>query len=167
MRKLTKHHVPGDKNSLYYWTSYVKPWRVVFNFIVIYLCRYLPSLRLKNVLYRLVGIKIGKDVSVGLMVMFDVFFPQLITIGDNSVIGYNATFLAHEFLVDEWATGEVKIGANVLIGANSTVLAGVTVGERAMVSAHSLVNKDVAPQTMAGGVPIKKIRELMENPQRH
>lgn len=160
LRNINKHTVPGDKNSLYYWTSYVKPWRVVVNFVIIYLCRYLPSLRLKNVLYRLVGIKIGKDVSVGLMVMFDVFFPQLITIEENSVLGYNTTILAHEFLVDEWATGEVKIGANVLIGANSTVLAGVTVGEGAMVSAHSLVNKDVAAYTLAGGVPVKKIRAL-------
>ncbi|MCW3490629.1 acyltransferase [Dethiobacter alkaliphilus] len=156
-RKITRHQVPGPKNSLYYWTSYVNPLRVCFNFAVIFMCRFIPSLRLKNVLYRMVGIKIGKDVSVGLMVMFDVFFPQLITVGDNSVIGYNTTILAHEFMVHQWATGEVVIGRDVMIGANTTVLAGVTVGDEATVSAHSLVNHDVLPATFVGGVPAKEI----------
>jgi acetyltransferase-like isoleucine patch superfamily enzyme len=158
MRKITTHKVPGPKNSLYYWTSYVNPFRICLNFFIIYLCRFIPSLRFKNVLYRLVGIKIGKDVSVALMVMFDVFFPQLITIGDNSVIGYNTTVLAHEFLVREWATGEVVIGPNVMIGANTTVIAGVTIGEGAVVSAHSLVNHDVKAGTFVGGVPVKEIK---------
>lgn len=156
-RNITKHEVPGPKNSLYYWTSYVNPFRVCFNFAVIYFCRFLPSLRLKNVLYRLVGIKIGKDVSVGLMVMFDVFFPQLITVRDNSVIGYHTTILAHEFMIREWATGDVIIGRDVMIGANTTVLAGVTVGDGATVSAHSLVNQEVKPETFVGGVPAKEI----------
>ena len=107
MRKIKTHAVPGPKNSLFYWTSYVNPFRVCFNFAIIYLCRFLPFLPLKCRLYRLVGIKIGKDVSVGLMAMFDPFFPQLITVEDNSIIGYNVTILAHEFLIREWATGEV------------------------------------------------------------
>ena len=156
-RNIIRHEVPGPKNSLYYWTSYVNPLRVCFNFAVIYMCRFLPSLRLKNVLYRMVGIKIGKDVSVGLMVMFDVFFPQLITVGDNSIIGYNTTILAHEYMIREWAIGNVVIGQDVLIGANTTVLAGVSVGDGATVSAHSLINHDVKPATFVGGVPAKEI----------
>lgn len=133
------------------------PWRVCLNFAVIYLCRFLPSLPLKNVLYRLVGIKIGRDVSVGLMVMFDVFFPQLITIGDNSVIGYHSTILSHEFLIKEWATGQVVVGQNVMIGANTTLLAGVTIGDGAVVSACSLVNGDVASGAVVGGVPARAL----------
>ncbi len=157
MRRLTRHPVPGPKNSLRYWTSYVSPLRIYFNFFVIYLCRFCPSLRLKNVFYRLVGIKVGRDVSVGLMAMFDPFFPHLITIGDNSIIGYHSTILAHEFLVDGWATGEVVIGRDAMIGANSTVLAGVKVGEGAVVSACSLVNCDVEHRAIVGGVPAQKI----------
>lgn len=158
MRKLNRYKSPGPKNSLCYWTSYVSPIRVCYNFIIIYLCRFIPSLRLKNVLYRLVGIKIGKDVSVGLMAMFDVFFPQLITIRDNTVIGYHSTILAHDFLITEWTTGEVLIGSNVMIGANTTVLAGVEIGDGAIVSACTLVNRDVNPYTLVGGVPVKEIR---------
>lgn len=161
MRRITRHNVPGPKNSLYYWTSYVNPFRVCFNFFIIFLCRFIPGLRLKSTLYRLVGIKIGKDVSVGLMAMFDVFFPHLITVGDNSIIGYNSTILAHEFLVKDWATGEVVIGRDVMIGANTTVLAGVEIGDGSVISALSLVNQDIEPNVFAGGIPAKKINPVV------
>lgn len=155
MRNITKHSVPGPKNSLCYWTQLVSPLRVYFNFFVIYTCRIVPSLRLKNMLYRLVGIKIGKNARVGLMAFFDPFFPHLITIGDNTIIGYHSTILAHEFLIHEWATGEVIIGQDVMIGANTTILAGVEIGDGATVSACSLVNQHVPPNTFVCGVPAK------------
>jgi acetyltransferase-like isoleucine patch superfamily enzyme len=106
----------------------------------------------------MLGMKVGKRTSVGLMAMFDIFFPELIEIGDNTVIGYNATILAHEYLVEEWRTGRVKIGRNVMIGANSTVLPGVTIGDGAKISACSLVNADVKPGAFVGGVPAREIR---------
>ncbi len=157
-RKLEIYKVEG-RNSLRKWHRIKNPVRVSFNFVIIYLCRFLPSLSLKNFLYSLIGIKIGKDVSIGLMVMFDIFFPELIEIGDNTVVGYNVTILAHEYLVKEWRKGTVKIGHNVMIGANATVLAGVEIGDAATVSACSLVNKDVAPGSFVGGVPVTEIGE--------
>jgi acetyltransferase-like isoleucine patch superfamily enzyme len=141
------------------WYRIRNPLRVVLNFVVIYTCRYLPSLRLKNALYRAVGMKVGKDVSIGLMAMFDIFFPEFIEIGANTVIGYNATILAHEYLVDEWRRGRVKIGKNVMIGANTTILPGVTIGDGAIVAACSLVNRDVEAGRFVGGVPIRKLRK--------
>ena len=157
MRRLSVHKVQG-RNSMRSWYKIKNPLRVSLNFIVIYLCRFLPSLSLKNFLYRSIGMKVGKDVSVGLMAMFDIFFPELIEIGENSVIGYNATILAHEYLVEEWRSGKVKIGKNVMIGANSTVLAGIEIGDRSFISACSLVNRDVKPGAFVGGVPIKDLK---------
>src|SRR5690554_1012956 len=125
------------------WHKKVHPVRVTFQFIIITVCRYLPSLKMKNFLYRMVGVKLGKNVSMGLMAMIDIFFPQYISIGDNSVIGYNSTILAHEFLVEEFRLGYVEIGANVLIGANTTVLPGVRIGDGARIGAGSLVNRDI------------------------
>lgn len=134
-------------------------WRIVRNFIVIVLARYVPWLGVKNAMYRSLGMKIGRGVAFGLMAMPDVFFPELITVGDNSLIGYNTTILTHEFLIEEWRTGPVEIGRNVMIGANCTILAGITIGDGAVVGAHSLVNKDVPAGCMVAGVPARLIRK--------
>lgn len=158
-RRVQHHPNLGQHNSLQSWPRMVHPLRVTWNFICIYLAKYCPSLTLKNSLYRLTGMKVGKHVSVGLAVVFDVFFPHLITIRDNAVVGYNSVVLCHEFLVDGWRTGEVIIGRDVMIGANTTVLPGVEIGDGATVSAMSLVNKDVAPGTAVGGVPIRPLRQ--------
>jgi len=142
------------------WYREVHPLRVAFNFLVIYFCRYLPCLPVKNFLYRRLGMRLGKNVSVGLMAMMDIFYPQLISIGDNTIVGYNATILCHEFRIKEFCTGKVEIGANVLIGANSTILPGVRIGEGAQVGAGSLVNRDVPPGVLAAGVPARVVRRV-------
>lgn len=157
MRDIERFPIEG-RNSLWQWCSIKNPLITIVNFVVIYAARYVPSLHLKNLLYRAIGMKIGKDVAVGLGAIFDIFFPELIEIGDNTIIGYGTTVLAHEFLIDEWRKGKVKIGANVLIGANCTILPGVQIGNNAIISACSLVNRDVAPGEFVGGVPIKRIR---------
>ena len=90
----------------------------------------------------------------------DIFYPEMIEIGDNSIIGFNATILAHEFIIDEWRVGKVKIGKNVVIGANSTILPGIEIGDNSIISAMSLVNKNVPENTFAGGVPVRKIKML-------
>jgi acetyltransferase-like isoleucine patch superfamily enzyme len=54
--------------------------------------------------------------------------------------------------------GEVKIGDHVMIGANTTVLPGVTIGDHAVIGAGSVVTKDVPPHAFAAGNPIRVIR---------
>lgn len=157
-RNLERYKVEGEKNAMHYFPQIVGLGRASWNFTVITVARYVPWIEVKNRLYRLVGMKVGRHVSVGLMAMMDIFFPHLITIGDNSIIGYNATILTHEFLIDEWRRGPVTIGKNVLIGANCTILAGVTVGDGATVAAHSLVNSNVPPGSFYGGVPARELK---------
>lgn len=159
MRRVEKFSAPGMKNTMRYSFQIVGLSRVAFHFLVISLCRYLPFFGLKNFLYRRLGVKIGRDTSVGLMAMFDVFFPGLISIGENSIIGYNATILTHEFLVREYHKGPVEIGSNVLIGSNTTILPGVRIGDGAVVGAGSLVNRDIPPGVLAAGVPARIRRQ--------
>jgi acetyltransferase-like isoleucine patch superfamily enzyme len=102
--------------------------------------------------------RIGRDAAIGLEVMFDIFWPELITLGDNCILGYGATILCHEFLIKEYRTGPVEIGKDVLVGVNSTILAGVRIGEGATVSACSLVNSDIPKRAFVGGVPAKRIK---------
>jgi acetyltransferase-like isoleucine patch superfamily enzyme len=160
MRKLSIRKSENNQNSLRLWKKMRNPLRVYFNFIVLQFCRYSPSLRLKNLLYRMLGMKVDMHVSIGLGAMFDIFYPELIEIGENSIIGYNCTMLAHEFLVEEVRTGPVKIGRNVLIGANCTLLPGIFIGDGAKVSAMSLVNRNIPPRELWGGIPIKRIKKL-------
>ena len=56
----------------------------------------------------------------------------------------------------------VKIGNNVWIGAHATILAGVTVGDNAVVAAGAVVTKDVPANAVVGGVPAKIIKTIKE-----
>lgn len=98
------------------------------------------------------------------MVMPDIMFPEKITVGDNSIIGYNTTLLAHEYLIREYRLGEIVIGNEVMIGANTTILPGVRIGDGAIVSAGTLVHKDVPSGAFVGGNPMCVIytKEQME-----
>jgi acetyltransferase-like isoleucine patch superfamily enzyme len=157
MRKTTRYPVDGA-NSLWHVYKTVPFWKVVKNFIVIQLARYTPFLGMKNWLYRtFLGLKIGEQTSFALMVMLDVMFPEKISVGRNTVIGYNTTILAHEYLIKEYRLGIVEIGSEVMIGANSTILPGITIGDGAIVSAGTLVHKDVPPGCFVGGNPMRVI----------
>jgi len=159
MRKL-KSFRSEKANSLLGWYKAKNPLRVIFNFILIFAARYVPSLAVKNFLYRLTGMKVGRNVAVGLSAVFDIFFPELIELGDNCIIGYGTTVLAHEFLRREWRTGNVRIGRNVLVGANSTILAGVSIGDNSVVGACSLVNGNIPANSFYAGVPARKVRAI-------
>ncbi|MFJ7676682.1 acyltransferase [Peribacillus sp. NPDC097264] len=157
MRRTTRFPVKGA-NSLWHVYKTVPFWKVVKNFIVIQLARYTPFLGMKNWLYRtFLRMEVGKHTSFALMVMPDVMFPEKISVGRNTVIGYNTTILAHEYLIDEYRLGEVVIGDEVLIGANSTILPGLTIGNGAIVSAGTLVHKDVPEGAFVGGNPMQLI----------
>lgn len=110
--------------------------------------------------------RVGDQTSFALMVMLDVMFPEKISVGKNSVIGYNTTILAHEYLIREYRLGDVEIGDEVLIGANSTILPGVTIGDGAIVSAGTLVHKDVPAGAFVGGNPMTIIYTKEEMEQR-
>lgn len=157
MRKTIRYPVDGA-NSLWHVYKTVPFWKVVKNFIVIEMARYTPFLGMKNWLYRtFLGVRVGKQTSFALMVMLDVMFPEKISVGRNTVIGYNTTILAHEYLIKEYRLGPVEIGSEVMIGANSTILPGITIGDGAIVSAGTLVHKDVPPGYFVGGNPMQVI----------
>ncbi|MCY7857611.1 acyltransferase [Bacillus sonorensis] len=164
MRKTKRYPVSGA-NSLWHVYQTVPFFKVVKNFIVIQTARYTPFLGVKNWMYRtFLRMKIGEQSSFALMVMLDVMFPEKISVGRNTVIGYNTTILAHEYLIKEYRLGEVAIGDEVMIGANTTILPGVTIGDGAVVSAGTLVHKDVPPGAFVGGNPMRLIytKEEME-----
>ncbi|WP_068673035.1 DapH/DapD/GlmU-related protein [Oceanobacillus sp. Castelsardo] len=157
MRK-TKRYPVQNSNSLWQIYQTISFFTVFKNTIVIIIGRYTPFMRLKNWMYRtFLHMKIGDKTAFAFMVVPDIMYPEKITVGNNSIIGYNTTILAHEYLIDEYRIGEVKIGDEVMIGANSTILPGITIGNRAIVSAGTLVHKDVPPGVLVGGNPMRII----------
>ncbi|HIH30377.1 TPA: acyltransferase [Candidatus Micrarchaeota archaeon] len=156
MRRVAIHKVSG--NSMRLWWRIRNPLRTIFNFKLIYIARFFPSTRVKNFLYRACGAKIGKGATFGLGAMMDIFYPELISVGEETLIGYNTVILAHELLQGEYRTGRVEIGKRVMIGANCTILPGIRIGDDASVSAMSLVNCDIPAGQMWGGVPIKRLK---------
>lgn len=166
MRKTERFPAKGHTNSLWKIYRTVSFWKVMKNFIIIQIARYTPFLSVKNWLYRtFLRMKIGKQTSFALMVMPDIMFPEKITVGKNSIIGYNTTILAHEYLIKEYRIGEVKIGDEVMIGANTTILPGISIGDQAVVSAGTLIHKDVPAGAFVGGNPMRIIytKEEMED----
>jgi acetyltransferase-like isoleucine patch superfamily enzyme len=157
--RISVHPRTGQHNSLHRWYRIRNPLRVAFNYLVILVCRISPSLRLKRWLLRRIGVTIGANVAWGLESTPDIFWPDLITVEDDALIGYDATILCHEFLVDEYRTGAVHVGEEAMIGAGAILLPGVQIGAGAQVAANSLVTEDVPPNVTVAGVPARPVTE--------
>ncbi len=81
-----------------------------------------------------------------------------VTVGDDVFIGPNAAFtndrVPRAFNTD-WQITPTRVDNGASIGANATIVCGVTIGEYAMVAAGSVVTKDVPPYTLVKGNPAR------------
>ena len=111
----------------------------------------------------------GKNISVGKNVFINSgcsFQDQGgITIGDGALIGHNVVLatLNHDIDPRKRSTlnpAPIVIGKNVWIGANATVLPGITIGEGAIVAAGAVVTKDIIKPGIYAGNPARKIRDI-------
>lgn len=107
------------------------------------------------------NIKIGEGVFINACCHFQDHGG--VTIGDGCQIGHNVVFatLNHELAPERrkiTRPAPIVLGRNVWIGSNATILQGVTIGNNAVVAAGAVVNRDVAPDTVVGGVPAKFIK---------
>lgn len=155
--RTTVHPTPGARNSLQHWPEARSLWRIVHNYLFVLVARLAPFLRVKNWALRRIGVTVGEGVSWALEATPDVFWPELITIEDHAIVGYDATLLCHEYLQDEYRTGEVVVGERAMIGAGAIVLPGVEIGAEARVAANSLVVEDVPPGATVAGVPATEV----------
>lgn len=109
---------------------------------------------------------IGDNTRIGLHTT--VIGPVEIGSNVNLAQGIVVTALNHNFTdctkrIDEQgvSTAKVTIGNDVWIGANATVLPGVTIGNHCVVAAGAVVTKDVPPYSLVGGVPAKILKKLV------
>ncbi|MDA8346890.1 MAG: DapH/DapD/GlmU-related protein [Thermaerobacter sp.] len=144
---------------MYEWQKVFGLFRPTACAFVIFLTRYVPWSAVKNAMLRGLGSRIDPYAAVGLGATFDIFRPDLISIGKGAIIGYNVTILTHEFRPDGVYVGPVEIGEGALIGANATVLAGVRIGAGAQVGAGAVVTRDIPDGRRAFGVPARVFEE--------
>lgn len=155
LRRLTRFSYLNT-NPLWQIYRFIKRSRILKQALLIEFTRYLPLLPLKRWIYiHALKMNIGARTAFAYKVMPDLLHPELITIGENCVIGYNTTILTHEFLVDRYQVGSVVIGDHTLIGANVTILAGVTIGSNVKVAAGCVVSKDIPDGAVAKGNPMQ------------
>ncbi|MBB3700964.1 acyltransferase [Flammeovirga yaeyamensis] len=104
------------------------------------------SLNQGCIITALFGVKIKKNTSIG----------EYTSIRDN-----NHTFDDREKLIkDQGMNGNpIEIGENCWIGRGCIILAGVTIGDGAIIAANSVVNKNIPSNTIYGGVPAKFIKD--------
>lgn len=107
------------------------------------------------------GMKVGKDFNRQQGCFIDPTHCYLIEIGDDVTMSIRATLMAHDAstkkLTGYTKIGRIKIGNHVFIGANATILPGVTIGDYAVIGAGSVVTHDVPNGVVVAGVPAKQI----------
>ena len=110
---------------------------------------------------------IGNKVFIGQNVTFMIDKNSSVTLGDSSVISAKVTFITgfhkitpygERIVSREGTNSQIKIEKGAAILTGSMVLPSVTVGTNALVAAGAVVNRDVAPRTLVGGVPAKFIK---------
>ena len=122
-----------------------------------------PNNKLRVQFHRWRGVHIGKNVYIGMFCYFDNLQPTYIYIEDGASINAGTMILTHfnpmkHFEnVFEASVKPVLIRNGAIVAVRSTIMPGVEIGERAVVSACSLVEKDVPPFTLVKGVPAKQI----------
>lgn len=127
--------------------------------------------KVRPMLMRKMGCKVGKGCFIGDYVRIDAGHADMITLEDSVSIASGTRLLCHQRDFSDYCVGDdyMKLGYIVkpivlkrgcLIGMESFVMPGVTVGEGAVVGAGSMVVKDIPAWTVAVGRPAKVIREI-------
>ena len=121
-------------------------------------------------LHRRRGVHVGRRVFIGTEVFIDDAVPSSVTLEDDVTVIAQTTILGHTYyplhfhrlLGDEETRAGLRttIRRGAYLGLRSTILAGVTVGEFAIVGAGSVVTKDVPANTIVVGNPAKVLRQI-------
>lgn len=111
----------------------------------------------------------GKNLTIGKRVFINAgckFQDQGgLTIGNDTLIGHNTVIATLNHDIDPDHRGDlipapVKIGNKVWIGANATILPGITIGNGAIIAAGAVITKNVPDNAIVAGVPAKIIKNI-------
>ena len=133
----------------------------------------------------LYGCEIGDDTKIGTFVEIQkgasigarckisshTFICEGVTIEDEVFVGHGVTFINDDIpratnddgsiqTEADWSCQQTRVKRGASIGSGATILGGVTIGERSLVGAGSVVTKDVPPGVVVAGNPAKVLRNI-------
>ena len=129
-------------------------WKPIRKYLNVVIIPNIPFTNVRVFLYRLIGFKIGKNVFIGMKCYMDDVAIKNTIIEDNVTISYGCYFACHgkgqghtKVLIEEGAY--IGMRCNIISGKE-----GILIGERSVIGAGSLVNKNVPKHAVGIGVPI-------------
>jgi UDP-2-acetamido-3-amino-2,3-dideoxy-glucuronate N-acetyltransferase len=137
----------------------------IFHFVNLYGCTIGDGSKIGSFVEIQKNARIGKNCKVS----SHTFICEGVEIEDNVFIGHGVTFINDLFpratsesgglqTEKDWDVIPTLVRQNSSIGSGCTILAGVEIGENAIIGAGSMVTKNVAPNTIVAGNPAKFIR---------
>ncbi|MCB0727031.1 MAG: N-acetyltransferase [Ignavibacteriae bacterium] len=139
----------------------------IFDFVNLYGCTIGDNTKVGTFVEIQKNAFIGKNCKIS----SHTFICEGVNIEDNVFIGHNVTFINDRIpratnddggMQDEsdWKVEETFVKKGASIGSSATIMCGVTIGEKALVGAGSVVTEDVPPNAVVAGVPAKIIRSI-------
>lgn len=123
------------------------------------MARLTPLSFLKIAIYRAMGVKIGQNVYLAPGVFLDPVLPELIELADDAFLGMECRIMVHEYTATSFRLGRVRVGRGSVIGAFSTVRAGIEIGEQVTVGFNAVVTRDVLDGLTVAGVPARPLEK--------
>ena len=114
-------------------------------------------------LHRRRGVDIGRRVFISTDALIETARPDLVSLGDEVMIGIRSTIIAHfrggtdAAQQSDDSRFSVRVGDEAFIGPGAIILPGVTIGQGAVVAAGSVVTRSVGPLTMVQGNPAEPV----------
>lgn len=141
----------------------------IYNFVNIYGCTIGDNTKIGSYVEIREDVKIGKNCKIQAFA----FIPQGVIIEDEVFIGPHACFVNDKYpratvkgklkeKGEDWFAEKTIVKRGASIGANATILAGVTIGENSIIGAGSVVTKDIPSNVVATGNPAKVVGKIKD-----
>jgi len=138
----------------------------IYNFVNLYGCEIGDETRIGAFVEIQKNARVGKHCKIS----SHTFICEGVTIEDEVFIGHGVMFINDSFpratangrlqTEADWGVEPIVVKKGASIGSNATILAKVTIGERAIIGAGSVVTRDVLPDTIVAGNPARVLRRV-------